>query len=517
MQKVSSHTQTDKVEKAFPVILPPDTGHPIRTDGVNAQVWQKIENAVEPYRKAWMDSSKEEHVLYYQNIYKRLDYARSRCAELDERLKELYALNIGEEITPEIRKIESIRRPYAIISRSIPTQHATVEDYLNHIAPKVAEDFQQAILGLACKCEAEELDVERLEVGCVSVKKHSITLSFRQEEKTGFDATVSLSKASSIQRIPHVRCTVTELKQEKQQLNAENRLTDDGKQKPLKEKLTDVLSQVDAECLAMYERVHEGYYNNIQLKLPFAKERYDELSREIEIYNKFYNPKAKALKRVLDSFGALVNSEAAKHETLEEYMLYVRRQWKMHREKAIGSMTEKVLSAGMNQNTTKISGLKMTNVGVELVLTDKVGSRMDVQMTFIGGEGVQRPPLIKTKAGAAVLAEKVQADEAQRLNSRHLTLKDSEMMKKPVAQQVPDGLVTKAKIVEYNGKLYVTCHINGIKQVPVRILPDEWKKYIAQAGNDRTALAIAHYPNQIALALDKQNNESQARESSIKR
>lgn len=514
MQKVSSHIRTDTEEKAFPVILPPDIGHPLLKESVNPQVWRKIEDAVEPYRKAWLESSKEEHVLYYQNIYKRLDYARARCAELDGRLKELYALNIGEEVTPEIRKIESIRRPYAIISRSIPTQHASVEDYLRYITPKVTEDFQQAMLGLAHRCETEGLDIGRLQVGCTSVRKHSITLSFRQEEKPGFDATVSLSKASSVQRIPHVRCTVTELRQEKRQLYTESRVTDDGNLKPLEEKLMDVLSQVDAECLAMYERVHEGYYNNIQLKLPFAKERYGELYKEIGIYNKFNNPKAKSLKRVLDGFGALVNSTAARYETLEGYMLYVRSQWETQREKAVASISEKVLAAGLNQYNAKISGIKMREGEVDMTLTDKKGSRMDVKMAFIGSEGVQRPPLIKTRVSEVMV---VQAHEAEKQNSRHLTLKDSEKTKRTEPQQVPDGMVTKVKIVEYNGKLFVTCHINGIRQSPVRIQPDEWKKYMSKPGNDKTELAIAHYPNQIALAIERQTDNSRKWESSLKR
>ena len=58
-----------------------------------------------------------------------------------------------------------------------------------------------------------------------------------------------------------------------------------------------------------------------------------------------------------------------------------------------------------------------------------------------------------------------------------------------------------ARIVEYNGQLYVTCHIAGRRQAPVRIRPDLWQAYRTQPGADKTSLAAAHFPRQIAEAL----------------
>ena len=185
-----------KDDAHFLDFAPPPPIQSDRPEAVEGRVLQKIQDALQPYRKEWMDGARNEHTLYYHNIHKRLDYARAKCAEIDSRLEELYALNIGDEVTPEIRKLESLRRPHLTVTRAVAAQFNDAARYVQHVTPRLEDEYRQALTGLAGRCGLVGLDSDRMSVSCVAVKPHSVTLSFTQNGMQGFDATVSISKAS---------------------------------------------------------------------------------------------------------------------------------------------------------------------------------------------------------------------------------------------------------------------------------------------------------------------------------
>lgn len=506
--------QTDIPEPKFTVLLPPDITQTVKAEVKDSLAYRKIQGAIQPYRQRWLDKARDEHALYYHNIHNRLGYAREKCAEIDERLNELYALNIGEEITPEIRKLESLRRPHATVSRALPTRFSSQEAYLEFVTPKIEEDFTQTLAELAERAEELQLDGEKMNVSCVAIKNNSITLSFQQEGQLGFDAVIFYSKASSILRLPHIRCNVTERKLGRALDFRPEEKINNGQYKPLRQKLSDALEQVDAELYEIYAESNAQYYETIHKKLPFARKRYSELKSEVGKLIGFHNPKAKSLKKVMNQFGNLVHSEAAAHESLDTYMLQVRQDWLRQNEKTYETITNKVNEAGMNTDTTKIRRLSMTTNGFEMTLTDDKGARMDLQLSITGGKGVQRPPLVNVKVSDVMLSQSLRAPFEQQ-KARLFSLKETKTEENSQAAKIPNGLITQAKIVEYKSKLYVTCHIAGVRQSPVPIIPEEWMKYISSPGNDKTSLAIAHYPKEIARAMDASNDYQETNKSQL--
>ena len=119
-----------------------------------------------------------------------------------------------------------------------------------------------------------------------------------------------------------------------------------------------------------------------------------------------------------------------------------------------------------------------------------------------GDKGVQYPPQLKTSEGKMVILEK---QEELKGTKRLPSLQEEKV--KLDNEAVPNWLITKAKIVEYADKLYITCHIAGERQAPQRIKPEEWKKYIAQSGNDKTGLVIAHFEDKIQQVLNAENQD----------
>lgn len=502
--------QIEDIQPRFTINLPPDLPEPEIEGMVDEAATRKIEEAVQPYKHQWMDNAREEHTIYYNNIRKRADYARERCAELDTQLADLYALNIGEEVTPEIRRIEALRRPYAAVSNALPTRFDDVSQYLDHIIPKVEEDWRQMLSNLSVRCGAKELDAERMVVRCMVANKNKLTLAFTERGKVGMDATLSMSKATSIQRIPHIRCTFTEHKPErKQDLTQEE--SSERIPKQFKDRLAAAFSQVEEEVLALYKDVHTRYYATLWEKLPYSRQRYAELQTEIATLNRFNNPRAKALLKVKDTFGNLVNSEAAKHETVDSYLGYVRDKWPEQNAHLFESIGEKAQKAGLDTASAKIREINMREQGIELTLTDANGNALKMQMNIAKGIGPQRPPQVSIRTGELMQQGRNLSDKP--VNSRHLTLRTTGQDQAKETKDIPVGLITKAKVVEYNEKLYVTCHIAGVRQSPVRIRPEEWQKYRSQPGSDKTALAAAHYPKEIARAISQLHLPSEMSET----
>ena len=287
--------------------------------------------------------------------------------------------------------------------------------------------------------------------------------------------------------------------------------------KPLRDKLADTLSRIGPELWAAYETAHAGYYDKVWQKLPYARQRYAELSTEIAVLNRHHNSKAKSLQKVLNTFAALVNSEAAKHTSVDAYLAQVRRDFAGQSSRTFDTMVAKAEKAGLDTPTAKVRALTVLDDGVDITLTDGAGNSMQMVMTVRGGGGPKRMPLFNVKADNEVVVAARQATSAATRGSRGLPLKTGTPVPAPDVAAIPAGMVTKAKIVEYNGKLFVTCHIAGQRQSSIRIQPDEWKKYISRSDSDKTALAAAHYPMQIARAMMGASMVTSRRETSPKR
>ena len=100
-----------------------------------------LRQGAEPYRDRWIDCVKNQYIKFYHNIHERLPYARQRCAQFKELINDLASLNVGEEVTAQIRKLEKQRRPFLHIITAVPALYDTLDKYLNNIVPRLNEDY----------------------------------------------------------------------------------------------------------------------------------------------------------------------------------------------------------------------------------------------------------------------------------------------------------------------------------------------------------------------------------------
>mgnify|MGYP003291248105 CR=1 FL=1 len=423
---------------------------------------------------------------------------------MNGRIDDLKALNLGEETTPEIRKLENLRRPYLTITRSIPTQFMREEDYLAHIMPQVEEDFKKNLAQVAGQCRDMGLDAGDMHVICTVQKNKGMSLSVSDGQHKGFEALITITKGSSIQRIPHVRCHTSELKTHRTRETGAVTEVDETGQKPLYDKLMDTLVMADTELKERIMSAHTIYYNRLWEKLPFARQRHDELEKEIALLNWAKSPKARSLKKVLNSFKPIVNSVAARYENIDAYLAYQKKTWGEQMVKKVESLVDKVAEKGLDTETTRIKSLDMSNGMVQMTLCDKRGQELDTKLVVSGIDSINRPPMVFAKLDEIRNARlDVGSNKAEK--PELVSLKDAEVTpQQPVVDY--KGLVTKAKILEYNGKMFVTCHIGGVRMIAERIRPEEWQKYINSPGSDKTALAAAPYPKEIQQAVRNLDN-----------
>lgn len=507
---ISVHKAISKTDKSvteslhFPIHIPPQLEEMALPTVTDDDFMLKLDSAVAPYMDLWSSDARKEQAVYYQNIHKRFDYAQQKCVGMTGRIEELKALNLGEEVTPEIRKLENLRRPYLTITRSVPAQFTREEDYLAHIMPQVEEDFKKNLAQVAAQCREMGLHASDMQVACTVQKNKGMSLSVSDGQHKGFEALITITKGSSIQRIPHVRCHTSELKTHRtRQTDAVEEL-DETVQKPLYDKLMDTRVMADSDLKNRIMSAHTVYYNKLWEKLPFARQRQDELQKEIALLSWADNPKARSLKRVLDSFKPLLNSVAASYERVDAYLAYQDKAWDGQMQKVVSNLTDKVADKGLDTETTRIKSLDMSNGMVQMTLCDKRGQELDIKLVVGGADSISRPPMVYTKFGE-VRNVRQTLDKDKTDNPRLVSLQDAAVSTQQPAADYR-SLVTKAKILEYNDKMFVTCHIGGVRMIPERIRPEEWKKYINSPGSDKTALAAAHYPKEIQRAISNLNN-----------
>ena len=460
-----------------------------------------INGALEPHLPVFRQLMLAEHTRYWQNIHDRLDYARSHCAQLDDRLDTLYSLNIGEEVTPEIRSIEKVRRPLVTILRSVAADYGQLDRYLAHIQPRFDDDLFRNVAMLSMRCEREGFDPDKLQVSCVSVKANSLALDFNAGRGKGFEALFSYSKGSSILRLPHMRCIIGERSHRRQQVAARTVMPESHGQ-TLEDRLVRTLQSVRNDFTDIFVLAHTDYYKKLWEKLPYARERYTALQAEIAAAGRLgRSASAKSLKRVASGFGNLVNSEAAGHLTCDSYIRHALSQWDSQLVRAASLIAQKCVDKGMDDAYTKVLEMLLDGGCLNLRLKDDA-HEIRAYFSLYSGGGVQHPPQMKTSVGETIAFERQQQASSQR---KLPGLGDVPAPSIDRQTALPHGLVTHTKIVEYKDKLFLSCHIAGVRQSPVRIQPDEWKRYLAQAGNDKTGLVIAHFPQQIQRALAGQS------------
>ena len=462
---------------------------------------QLIDDALEPHRQQFMMLVVNEHTRFWNKVHDRLDYARVRCAQYDERIDALCSLNVGDEVTSEIRNIEKIRRPLLTILRSPAADYDRLDAYLAHVQSKFDGDLHRNTAALGMRCINEGYDIAQLQVACVSVKTNGLVLDFDAGEKRGFEALFSYSNGSSVLRMPHMRCIVSERNLQRSK-EAASSISPENHGQDLGDRLHRVLGNVSDEFCDMYMKAQAAYYHNIWDKLPYARQRYAELQQEIAAAGRLgKSAEAKRLRKVANSFGNLVNSEAAKHLTVDSYLNQIRLGWEDYFGRMTNVLAEKCIEKGMDNERTKVQDIQLNGKALDIRLTDGIREIMASCMLH-GDKGVQYPPQLKTSEGKMVILEK---QEELKGTKRLPSLQEEKV--KLDNEAVPNWLITKAKIVEYADKLYITCHIAGERQAPQRIKPEEWKKYIAQSGNDKTGLVIAHFEDKIQQVLNAENQD----------
>lgn len=468
----------------------------------NEHIQNLVGQAIDPHRQSLKQLMEKEHTRFWNNIHERLDYARARCKEYTEQIEDLCALNVGDEVTPEIRSIEKVRRPLLTIVRSVAADFDRVDEYIAHMQDKFEDELYRQTAALGMRCMNEDFDLQQLRISCIAVRTNGLVLDFTAGEGKGFEALFSYSKGSSVLRTPHIRCFVSERSMRQQKMAAVS-ISPETTGHNLQDRLIRAIHQSGTEMMDNYMSAHTVYYQNLWNKLPYARERYEVLQHEIAAAGRLgKSPEAKRLQKVANGFGHLVNSEAAKHLTLDSYLHHIHAGWNEYIEQIASSLAEKCIAKGMDDERTKIQEIQYAGNSLEFKLTEG-DKEIQAACMLHGKMGVQHPPQIKTSVGDAVHLNV----EQNVMKQNHLpSLQDVKPIKEEIT--VPDGLITKAKIVEYGEKLYITCHIAGERQSPQRIKPDEWKRYIEQSGNDKTGLVMAHFADEIRQALAGKSQES---------
>lgn len=488
----------------LPVVAPPEWEVQDLLDAKDGKVFALIEEAVEPYKQTWKDGAMEEHSVYYRNIHQQLDYARQRCKEMDGKIEALSALNVGEEVTPEIRKIEKLRRPFAIIVHSVAAQFPTLESYLEHMRPLVEKELQQNMLALAERCGIEKLDHDKLDITCINNKQNNLVLSFLVKPEKGFNAQLVMTKGSSIQRVPHTRCVVSEWKPILSEQEKAGVVVDRMQENSIKtfdKRVTDALKVLLDECRDVYLKAQEDYFHLFQKKYPFIKNRYDELVAERAILNRLQAPRAKILDKLISSMGTIVNAKVADFKAVSAYIDNCRMSWDEKLMACVEGMYAKLSEKGFDVDSAKMKRVEMKENIVAFTLKDRLGNEADSRLILPVGNSIQKAPYLRIRTDDVRIAEKMQRSMTSQRNL--MSLKQVEKENKPelTMENIPIGLVTEAKITEYNGKMFVTCHINGKRQTPAPLQPEEWKKYLASGSNDKTRLAIAHFQKEIGKSM----------------
>ena len=184
-------------------------------------------------------------------------------------------------------------------------------------------------------------------------------------------------------------------------------------------------------------------------------------------------------------------------------MAHCRKEWNDYFEKMVTRLAEKVVKGGLDEYTTRLKEVHLKENVLSMVLKDEFGDEIDCRMVFPASQSIQYAPQTTVRVDTVRIAE--HQELAVRQKPKLMSLKDnSEQVKKKYSlKDLPEGLVTKPKITEYNGKMFVCCHINGKRQTPAPLQPEEWKKYLASNSNDKTELAIAHFQREIGKAMNR--------------
>lgn len=502
--QISDNMDNKPGNYTLPVVAPPEWEVQDLLSPEDERVCALIEEAFEPYKQTWNDCAMEEHSVYYMNIHRQLDYARQRCEEMDGKIEALSDLNIGKEVTPEIRKIEKQRRPFAIIVHSVAAQFPTMEAYLEHMRPLVEKELQQNMLALAERCGIEKLDRDKLDITCINNKQNNLVFSFQEKPEKGFNAQLVMTKGSSVQRVPHTRCVVSEWKPVLTEQDKMGVVVDTVQDKPIKtfdKRVTDALKGILDECKEVYLKAHEDYFHLYQKKYPFIKKRYDELVAERAILNRLQAPRAKILEKLISSMGKIANAKVADYKTVSAYLDNCRMTWEEKLRGCVEGLYDKLKEKGVDVDSAKMKRVEMKENVVTITLKDRLGNEADSRLILPAGNSIQAAPYLRIRMDEVRMAEKMQRGMTR--HQKLMSLKQVEKENKPRLSigDIPMGLVTQSKITEYNGKMFVTCHIAGIRQSPKHILPDEWQKYISKPNSNKTELALAHFQEEVIRAL----------------
>lgn len=457
-----------------------------------------FQEAAAPYQTEWIDRVTQQYRLFYDDIQERLPYARERCAAFEEQLSELQDANIGEAVTPDIRRIENLRRPFLRIAESLPAQCHTQDDYINIMGQTLANDYNDYINRLADKALLYGMNPETATVKDVNLKENQLQIILSDHTGKVINASLSWKGINSLQMNRPFVLRINPVKV--QDKIRTHQFADDNEQvadnKTLSDRLHAVLDFIQPEWHEKVRAEQADFYDRVHSKLPFAKQRMEELKREIYLLQGLAANRVRihALTKIVNTFNNVVTTKPAMYEDKNEYLKMAERQWNDTWEKAIDAMVLSCRKNNMNLPSTKINSIVTKPDGGELTMTDKNARRITLAITLTGKGKALIEPRILVRVGEVVDISRKQQDK-----KKLLSLSDASL------RQNPRTIVTKAKIIEYNGRLFVTCHINGKQQSPVPMNPEEWQRYKSQPGADKTGLAIAHFPKEIAKAMSNTN------------
>lgn len=456
-------------------------------------IYDRLAAALHPLRVQWLADAADRHTVHFMTIHDRLPHARRRLQDIDARIGDLMSLNRGDEVTADIRRLEKLRQPFRTIANSAAASYTRVDDYLAHVAPKLASDYDALLQQAARRLHGAGVVPDGLQVVCTG--SGSVILSCA--DGSAWHADMGWPPARSVQRSPQVRLKVQAVPDG----GLRTRTAAAAVPSPSggADGLMQAVRSLGGRPLDDWLHLHAGYYGRLQDKLPFAVQRAAELEREIELLSRMAPAHDTAARRrsltgVLRTFRQLTDSAAARFDSRAAYLDHVRRTWDATLSQAATAFADRCRSRRFDTATLRIGGVQALERGFSFTVADAAGHSAPVSVTFTGLEGVAGPPGFRFTFGGV------------RQNAGLDTATAPSAQAKPVAGPVagapqPAGLVTAARIVEYNGQLYVTCHIAGRRQAPVRIRPDLWQAYRTQPGADKTSLAAAHFPRQIAEAL----------------
>lgn len=451
---------------------------------------ERLMAAVEPFRHEWKGHMVGKYREQYAKVHDRLDYSRQRYEEFQQQIDALSVDYIANK--KAIMQTTKMQRPFASVLKAEAAQYGTCDDFLRAKVAGLDEMYDTFMKKLPPEMMNKGIRIDEARIEDVNMTDAHLNVLVTDSDKAVGASLTWKNFDSWKNNEPVWRTTASDWQQQK---NKKQIMADAGeiinRGGHLKDRLMNVLDFSKDDWKQRMLALHSNYFDYIQSKLPLATVRKAELAREIEIRRKLEESpvRIKALQKLQKMFALITNSRATEFESREYYLKTMDRKWDNTWQECLEHLAQACIRQGLDDRSAKVVSVDMDGKRMNVVLKDEMGNRSSVEIMARGAGNSVTQPSLQTK-----VVEMVKVD----INRE----KDKELVSSTDVQyKSPRDLVTEAKVIKYNGRLLVGCHIDGVPQRPVPIKPELWEQYKSSTELDKTGLAIAHFPRELAQAI----------------